>query len=204
MADQPRVREWILNEALGAFLRHPEGEAERLRWFLSLDAATLTGKSPLASLSGLFPALEEVKWEADAPLKFDYMSPDASQLRFRETYGGVRPDFQFWTRGLKKQLLMECKGEGYQSKKHLFQVQRYFNYLGDHGFTGAVVYIVPPELEEGWVKLAEGLQPRGEVNYGVLPFNHDLVRGLRFDLVSVLSDLVEESTKLLEKALKEI
>lgn len=204
MTDQPRVREWILNQALAAFLRHPDGEAERLRWFLDLDATTLTGKSRLTSLSGLFPALEEVKWEADAPLKFDYVSPDASQLHFRETYGGVRPDFQFWTRGLKKQLLLECKAEAYQSEKHLFHVQRYVNYLADHGFTGAVIYTVPPEMEEGWVKLAEGLQPRSEVKYGVLPCDKDLVRGLRFDLVGVLSDLVEESTKLLEKSLKEI
>jgi hypothetical protein len=204
MTDQPRVREWILNQALAAFLRLPEGEAERMRWFLDLDASTLTGKIKLTTLSGLFPSLEEVKWEADAPLKFDYMSPDASQLRFRETYGGVRPDFQFWGRGLRKQLLLECKAEAYQSKKHLFHVQRYVNYLADHGFTGAVIYIVPLELAEGWVRLAEGLQARSEVRYGVLPFDKSMVTGLRFDLVAVLSELVEESTKLLEQSLKQI
>lgn len=124
MTDQPRVREWNLNQALAAFLQHQEGEAERMRWFLDLNATTLTGKIKLASLSGLFSSLEEVKWEADAALKFDYMAPDASKLRFRETYGGVRPDFQCWGRGLKKQLLLEWKAEAYQSKKHLFHAQR--------------------------------------------------------------------------------
>lgn len=78
------------------------------------------------------------------------------------------------------------------------------NYLADHGFTGAVIYTVPLDLAGGWARLAEGLQVRSEVRHGVLPFDKYLVRGLRFDLVAVLSELVEESTKLLEQSLKEI
>jgi hypothetical protein len=204
MAEQPRFREWVVNEAIEAFLHQKAGEAARLQWFFDLEAKTADGIYKVSTLCGFDPAQQQVKWEADTPLKFDYTSPDLSQQRFISTYGAVRPDFQFWVPGAKKQLLVECKGEEYQSKKHLYHAQRYFNYLGDHGLSGAVVYIVPPEYEPQWMKVAEGLTARGESRYGVLAWDSEFLRTLRFDLVGVLSKLVQESTSLLQEALKEI
>jgi len=204
MAEQPRFREWVVNEAVEGFLRQKAGEAARLQWFFDLQANTAEGKCKVSNLCGFDPTQQTVKWDADAPLKFDYTSPDLSQQRFISTYGGVRPDFQFWVPGAKKQVLVECKGEEYQSKKHLYHAQRYFNYLSDHGLTGAVVYLVPPEYEKQWMKVAEGLTAREGVRYGVICWDSDFLRTLRFDLVGVLSKLVQESTNLLQEALKEI
>jgi hypothetical protein len=204
MAEQPRFREWVVNEAVESFLREKAGEAARLQWFFDLEAKTADGNVKVSSLSGIDPAQQEVKWEADTPLKFDYTSPDLTQQRFISTYGGVRPDFQFWAPGAKKQLLVECKGEEYQSKVHLYHAQRYFTYLSERGHSGAVVYLVPPEHEKQWLKMGEGITTKGEIRYGVISWDAEFLRELRFDLVGVLSKLTQESTKLLEAALKKI
>jgi hypothetical protein len=204
MAEQPRFREWVVNEAVESFLREKAGEAARLQWFFDLEAKTADGNAKVSALCGFDPAHQEVKWEADTPLKFDYTSPDLSQQRFIGTYGGVRPDFQFWAPGAKKQLLVECKGEEYQSKVHLYHAQRYFTYLSERGHSGAVVYLVAPEHEKPWLKMGEGITTKGEIRFGVISWDAEFLRELRFDLVGVLSKLTQESTKLLEAALKKI
>ncbi|MGA8224614.1 MAG: hypothetical protein WB780_23420 [Candidatus Acidiferrales bacterium] len=204
MAEQPRFREWVVNEALESFLREKEGEAARLQWFFDREAKTADGNVKLSSLCGIEPGQQEVKWEADTPLKYDYTSPDLPQQRFISTYGGVRPDFQFWAPGAKRQLLVECKGEEYQSKVHLYHAQRYFTYLSERGHSGGVVYLVAPEHEKQWLKMGEGITAKGEIRYGVLPWDPEFLNGLRFDLVGVLAKLTQESTKLLEAALKKI
>jgi hypothetical protein len=204
MAGQARFREWVVNEALESFLREKEGQAARLQWFFGVEAKTADGNVKVGTLCGIDPAQQEVKWEADTPLKFDYTSPDLPQQRFISTYGGVRPDFQFWAPGAKKQLLVECKGEEYQSKVHLYHAQRYFTYLSERGHTGGVIYLVAPEDEQQWLKMGEGITTKGEIRYGVISWDGQFLRELRFDLVGVLSKLTQESTKLLEEALKKI
>jgi hypothetical protein len=113
------------------------------------------------------------------------------KAEFKKQYWTIRPDFRFWTKDRRRQLIVEGKGVGCRpdnSDDYAFaQAERYFRYLRDTGATGAVVYLVHEDYVEDWFRKLERASDKFAAAFGVLAWSGKFMAEISIQLILLIS-----------------
>ena len=206
-ANEPRDRdfpEWMVTQALAAYLgKRGNEDRQRMLWLFALKAQTPDGDRSISDMCGFEWAAEKISGGAEVSFKEDdkgKLSPD----EFKKKYWTITPDFRYWTKDPTRQLIIEAKGTHQPiGRRDRDQAERYFMYLLDTGFDGAVVYFAPnPQEWLEWLKLlAEKAGNRG-VPFGVVDLKEQVVPRVRNELARVVGMALVQTADLLGQALR--
>jgi hypothetical protein len=196
--------EWMVTKALAAYLGSAGNEdAERMAWLFSLQASTPLGVSTLAELCGF-------EWTTGQTLggaEKSFGEVDRGILSTEEfrKYLTITPDFRYWTEeGGKercKQLIVEAKGTTNPiGRRDYVQAERYFTYLRDSGYGGAVVYFAPNP--EAWLTWLTNIPKQRRVPFGVVDLKVQVVPKIANELLHVVAEALLQTADLLKEALR--
>jgi len=199
--------EWMVTQALASYLGAEGSEkTQRMAWLFDLDAQTSSGVCKLRELCGFTWAPGEVGGGAEKSFKDKGEDRDRGNIAvddFKKIYLTITPDFRYWKpKGEKqKQLIIEAKGTTNPiGQRDRLQAERYFAYMRDSGFEGAIVYFVPnPERWLAWLKGVAGNSP---VPFGVVDLKLSIVPKLANELVRVVVKTLVQTADLLNIALR--
>src|SRR5437870_8321180 len=198
MPDQTRFSGWMVNYALCKHFEGQNGE-EAKKWFFTLPVATSAGNSIVRETCGFDWLPGETECSCEKGLNRDDDRGTIEIEEFKKKYWGIRPDFRFWTKGKRAQLILEGKGNG-DAKEGFPQAQRYFRYLEEFPSTGAVVYLVPIEYVQVWTEMLKGATNGREISFGVMCRSDPFLEKISNELVMAIAESLIGPAKLLERA----
>jgi hypothetical protein len=200
---QKQFYEWMVTKALSEYLDEAREHNERMKWLFSLDAETGPGVSkPLHELCGFDWDGGRVTGRAEVPFGARGTDMDMGEIppeEFNKRFHGYTPDFRYWEKGTHRQLIIEAKGTLGPGKSDGEQAERYFNYLRDTGYNGAVIYFVPTrEIWFDWLqKIAGGFASP----FGVVDWKVKIAPWIAGELLRVAAESVAQASDLLKTAL---
>ena len=173
-----------------------------MKWLFRLQAESRDGRRNLEDLCGFAWAETEVLGNPEE--SFKDKAEDRGKMPsvgFRKTYLGITPDFRYWTKDQHKQLIIEAKGTPKPiGLKDRIQAQRYFMYLGDSGYTGAIVYFVPNPKE--WLDWLTEIGGQSGHPFGVVDWTAQVVPRVANELLHVVAESLAQTADLLKTALR--
>ena len=203
MSHQPQdFQEWMVTQALASYLGKPGREhPERMAWLFGLEAETPRGCRKLSDLCGFNWAAGKVSGGAEESFK------DADRGRlplddFKKIFWTITPDFRYWTERRDRQLIIEAKGTPMPTgRRDDAQAKRYFMFLRDSGYAGAIIYIAPnPKIWLRW--LIEKAALDNDIPFAVVDLNVQIVPRVADELVHVVGKALVQTAHLLEQALR--
>jgi hypothetical protein len=167
MEDEIPFPEWMVAGALRHFVSAGPNVNEHIDWFLdSFVKIPASDREILKDLCGFDRNTGGFATACETGLKLE----DRGQIEedtFKKVYWGIRPDIRFWANEGQQQLLIELKGRGPNDNLDLGQARRYFSYLRDRGVEGAVVYVVPCQVDP-WLDLVQPAASGTSIRFGVI------------------------------------
>lgn len=194
--------ESMVTEALADHLGEPGKEnPQRMAWLFALQARTPDGSRKLSDLCGFDWGTEKIGGGSEEAFKENDKGKLALE-EFRRTFWTVTPDFRYWTLERDKQLIVEAKGTPKPvGRRDDIQARRYFMYLAQTGYRGAVVYFAPnPEVWLNWLVGIARETATGS-RFGVVDLNVDVVPTVSNELVHVVGKALVQTAHLLEVAM---
>lgn len=200
---QRQFSEWMVTQALAAYLGDQGKEDnERMNWLFGLQAEGRDGPCSLSDLCGF--AWEPGKVSGGREEPFRDNNDDRGGIPsddFRKTYLMVTPDFRYWTKDEKKQLIIEAKGPPKPAgQRDRVQAQRYFTYLRDSGHAGAIVYFAPNPKE--WLPWLAKVGDQTGFPFGVVDWTVQVVPRIADELLRVVAESLTQTADLLKTALQ--
>ena len=204
-ADEARHRdfpEWMVTQALAAYLgERGKEDREGMAWLFALKAETLDGDHrSISDMCGFEWAAEKISGGTEVSFKED----DKGKLpldEFKKKYWTITPDFRYWTKDRTRQLIIEAKGTPRPiGRRDRDQAERYFMYLLDTGFGGAVVYLAPNPQD--WLKLLTEKAGNRGIPFGVVDLKEQIIPQVRNELVRVVGMALVQTADLLGQALR--
>lgn len=206
MSEDARFLEWMVNGALNRYLCTTD---EAKKWFFDLPASTLGGVRTVEGLCDFRWEPTRTLYECEAGLRRNEDSGEIDAERFRNQFWGTRPDFRFWTDGKKRQLIVEGKGGKWVGRKDEdnrdSQAIKYFRYMAEFPAAGAVVYLVPADSSDGWLRMLTAAAEQAgslDTRYGVVGWSEEFLAAISTELALTISESLVGPVKLLERALR--
>jgi hypothetical protein len=202
-ANESRPRDFqesMVTQALAAYLGEPGKEdRQRMTWLFALQAETPDGSRSITDMCKFEWAAERVSGGHEVSFKED----DKGKLpleEFKKKYWTITPDFRYWTKDPTKQLIIEAKGTPKPiGRRERDQAERYFMYLLESGFGGAVVYFAPNPQE--WLKLLTEKSGKSGIPFGVVDLKDKIIPEVHNELVRVVAMALVQTADLLGQAL---
>jgi hypothetical protein len=175
---------------------------QRINWLFHLQAETGGGHRNLADLCGFAWDAEKVLYNHEETFKDN--SDDRGKMPsedFRRNYLGITPDFRCWTSDQHQQLIIEAKGTPKPiGQKERIQAQRYFTYLRDSGYKGAIVYFAPNPKQ--WLDWLTEIGGHSGHPFGVVDWTVQVVPQIANELLHVVAESLGQTADLLKTALQ--
>lgn len=200
---QKQFHEWMVTKALAAYLdKNSKEYPQRMKWLFRLEAETREGPRNIEKLCGFaWDKGEEVSGKHEETFKDN---PDdrgnMPSAEFRKAYWGITPDFRYRTKG-HQQLIIEAKGTlNPIGQKDRVQAARYFTYLRDTGYKGAIVYFAPNPRK--WLDWLTEIGGQSGHPFGVVDWTTQVVPRIGNELLHVVAESLAQTADLLEIALR--
>ena len=197
---QRDFQEWMVTQALADYLGEPGKEdPRRMTWLFALEAETPDGIRSITDMCK-FEWAEEIGGGHEVSFKDD----DKGKLtleEFKKKFWTITPDFRYWTKDGTKQLIIEAKGTPKPiGRRDRDQAERYFKYLQDSGFHGAIVYFAPSPQD--WLKLLIEKSGNSGIPFGAVDLKDKIIPEVHNELVRVVAMALVQTADLLGQALR--